>query len=1436
MRRSMHSVMQAVRSPRNGGGAHVKTPPFCDTYSSFTWNTNNSLLYSNLAGSGPDTWSNNQGIHFANVMPESGLPVDVLITTTSAYFPHPDIPNVRFKEFLSIGVSSGSAVGLLWSFRDQVYEVPVLQTGVYMTVANFVSEEGSDGSKWMIVCDFADIVLSQNDEPLVNVEPVNESCSKLSSMVAGPEWPMNETVKIRALTPNQEARSVSILFKAFAEIRMELGAAPGPKGVHFLFGGQSNLPCPIRAMCETYTCPKFFQLVDKPETTYCAASECTDIPDRNYCCVPAVMETCEPAQTLLMAPGALKASNLAGKGPDLKEPPLMVFKDVFPASGISVNFQIRATSVYTPANTSWNGQHGSYGSINVQEGTSVDLVFEFVKAKSGKPFKVKYPFIFSILDFDKQYDGGAIEKVTISGQDKYWLTENTRVLEGTDAMNRTIFKAADSGDEEDNPDDPMNLSQSALDKSVSLLFEPCQSIEMTFSVSPGWPGSGRNFMFAGWTEIPCPKSSLCMYMKCPAGMVLKEDAENLMCQGDECDADVDSTICCQQTIIEICDRKYQMPFARGSLMSNNLGSRGPDQDTPAFMTISDVFPHSGTVIDLDIFSTTAYFPGDPSRNGINMTGYLVINVKSGTSVELRLRFRAKGPPAQSDPDMHPFMLSFYDLDTEPGGGGTKMVTVIGDFLQHDIARESKISVKASDSTLAFNGTEPDEPGDEPDTIPELLDNRRKQKTVSVAFRSIWRDTILKLEVGPGSDEGHDFLIGGKAVIPCGVKPEMCTKYVCPYGYKLKKESHTIPCSGDKCLDDEDLSVCCERNLWTEQLCGRDTSMFFSEDSVSHSNLGGYGPGDPTLVFGDVFPNYNKTIDLVISGMSPYKVASPAVAKRNGMKGLMGTIAIEATSATEFSFELWDRAAGHRLIVPETFPFWFTVVGMSRDLAGGGKQEIHLPKQSFVESVVSDNTFIESHPDKFIAQAYSRFVDPNTIVHPLALDVAQKHSSVAFLFEKPSWRMRFSVLGGNSTMNFTFVGSSNLVCPERQTCADHICPVGFERKLSATHQVCRESVCGGEVDNSVCCQPIGCNEPNVLGFSDSSVRVSNLGGMGPDSEPNQPEVLVYTNVFPGSNATVDMEVSVRDVYYPNDVTHNGVLGEYGQINIKSGSATTFLFKFFDNETGKAYKPDPFFFSIFDIDRGSAGAEETVSVRGFQWYQVGRQSEVEIRTRENVEDGNVKKDVEFSASTWGTYKDNPRHPLALSPLQLNRSVTFMMPSVEDFEMVISVASGLAGRNILFGGASSLTCKVRALCIEHTCPSSFRLRKDPHMHICAGEKCTADDTGRCCEAVHGTAPPSLLRKEHRSHIRIKYNGTIVDKLTGTQMSSDEHVIHNSVGSSLLRTRPKHKKHHHVHHHHHHHRHHHHRASSNTSGSTHGSEPSKEVLKIVDGKDHQI
>jgi len=202
---------------------------------------------------------------------------------------------------------------------------------------------------------------------------------------------------------------------------------------------------------------------------------------------------------------------------------------------------------------------------------------------------------------------------------------------------------------------------------------------------------------------------------------------------------------------------------------------------------------------------------------------------------------------------------------------------------------------------------------------------------------------------------------------------------------------------------------------------------------------------------------------------------------------------------------------------------------------------------------------------------------------------------------------------------------------------------------------------------------------------TNVVSNNLGGLGPDTGAEHG--IIYGNVFPNSIQTLNLKLSVKNTYEPDDLSSNGVRGGFGAVNIRSGTNADMVFSFTD-ETGAPVTPSHgFTFTIFDIDtdNGQKNIELfTIKRTEFLSYMPG--STVEV-----MEDGSV---VTFSSVPEAGNEKNPSNPFNLREAQKARSVAFQFPAVDKFEFNFEVANAKDkkpenGRNIFFAGQSSFTC---------------------------------------------------------------------------------------------------------------------------------------------------
>ena len=264
---------------------------------------------------------------------------------------------------------------------------------------------------------------------------------------------------------------------------------------------------------------------------------------------------------------------------------------------------------------------------------------------------------------------------------------------------------------------------------------------------------------------------------------------------------------------------------------------------------------------------------------------------------------------------------------------------------------------------------------------------------------------------------------------------------------------------------------------------------------------------------------------------------------------------------------------------------------------------------------------------------------------------------------------------------------------------------------------------------------------------NNVLRNNLGGAGPDAGE---EGILFGGVLPGK----DLLVSSTSSYTPNmlnpsgGVLRNGARQGFGVINMASGSSVDLSFTLRDSITG-AHSPDSFVVSFFDGDHGmSHESREIVTISKMSNFIVDDNTELEI-TETATDDASLAGGVgvaTFTSTLRGTKEDNPLSPLALSDLQKQRSVEVYFENRAKFDVTFA-ATGYVnpqGRNMMFAGASTLTCPQEAKCSSYECPLGFRMRQDAEFTVCASKPCTAADNDACCfEEVVAIVPPAARNR---------------------------------------------------------------------------------------------
>jgi hypothetical protein len=203
---------------------------------------------------------------------------------------------------------------------------------------------------------------------------------------------------------------------------------------------------------------------------------------------------------------------------------------------------------------------------------------------------------------------------------------------------------------------------------------------------------------------------------------------------------------------------------------------------------------------------------------------------------------------------------------------------------------------------------------------------------------------------------------------------------------------------------------------------------------------------------------------------------------------------------------------------------------------------------------------------------------------------------------------------------------------------------------------------------------------------SGMKSNNLNGYGPAQGA---EAFRFSNVLPN----IDLVVKADEGYRPANSEKNGVyLRKYGRLNMASGTETKMTFRFVESSGQTPVKVDKFLFTVYDIDHGQrCTSRMTVNATKYGAYYVDPETELVVKT--DIGGTSWPASSTFTSSQKGNGKDNPRFPRRLSPLQRARTVTFEYHNVKFFTMGFKMGEGTGGRNVLFGGLSSLT--------EDACP---------------------------------------------------------------------------------------------------------------------------------------
>lgn len=418
-------------------------------------------------------------------------------------------------------------------------------------------------------------------------------------------------------------------------------------------------------------------------------------------------------------------------------------------------------------------------------------------------------------------------------------------------------------------------------------------------------------------------------------------------------------------------------------------------------------------------------------------------------------------------------------------------------------------------------------------------------------------------------------------------------------------------------------------------------------SMSYNNLGNKGPdeGPEGIRYTAVTTVNGRSVDLIVNALGPYEKFAKAT---NGVNGLLGKINLYHQRDVNLKFSFVDSETDAAVTMGATK---FSVFDLDEGPDGTAKETVTMG--GFASDYMMDFTSLVTQdlPDgrrSYTSSKHGR--GANNPSDPFDLSEVQAAHTVSF--DLPEGRSEFTLNyavtqaqfrpldpndDGYNGRNFFFAGASSLYY---------------------------------------------CNTPPIeIHYDKAQVVYNNLGNKGPDV--GTPEGIHYHNVATIGGRPIDMYVNAVGEFHPFKVARNGLKGSYAILNMNMNSKSTFDFKFVDAATQQPEVLNSVYFSVFDMDEGKRGKlrESVIMETPYGASYVTEDTDVKKTVQH---DGSVR----FDSTAWGTGKDNPSDPMALTQLQKNRAVTFLFDQSSGFRVSLIVDRGpRSGRNFLFGGKSNV-----------------------------------------------------------------------------------------------------------------------------------------------------
>lgn len=778
------------------------------------------VVHSNLGGQGPD-FDAPKSILYKNVFPSSEQTVFLNVTAKNNYTANDSSKSKPMGEFGEVSLKAGNHVELQFDLLDGLGKARAAEHPFWFTFYDIDQEAYGGGQELVRIAGYETYHLS--DHTTLVVERDEAGGTSFSASAYGPEDdnPHNHSL----LKETDFAKMVSIKYPAgLSSFTVALAASPGLGVRTFQFAGNpvtayprnatcGTMTCPVgssptpgaeskfcggsacsirdaatccqlasknsNANCSTFSCPRFMVPKDEAYLIECAGSACVEL-DTATCCDVDRREYCSPESALVLSEFEIVYS---GNKDEIKE---IRYYNVFPdRPGQTFDMVVKLTGDRFDVCHHRSGTYGSFGRIHVKRSANVTLDVRIQDRSTNATPTSMSPFLFSLVDFGISPLPGGHSSIELTKG----FADGSPILA---RKSRLTFKGntivANSPDTTPTVAHPLSLERRHLRSTATFLMSQSRFKMMLAIKEPML--TGIPLLFSGGTNLVCPFKASCAAMACPLGYVLREDAETRVCSSSTCEA-ADEPTCCR------CAESSALKFNPKSVVASNLGGMGPDVGTPR-MLLADVFPGLPKTIDLEITSTTPYFPANAQKNG--MEGELLaLNMRSGSAVDLNFSFidRQAGQPFKAAP----FFFTVFDLDMQADGGAQESVSV-DHQLWHKLAEGGTVIEENGIFKGTAHGTRFDNPNSSLAQNDTLI-----SRSISFLMNSTTSFTV-RLNVSSGWS-GRNVFFAGNSVLTCE-RRALCSSHTCPLRWALRATAKRSMCRGDACLRGIDDKECCTK--------------------------------------------------------------------------------------------------------------------------------------------------------------------------------------------------------------------------------------------------------------------------------------------------------------------------------------------------------------------------------------------------------------------------------------------------------------------------------------------------------------------------------------------------------------------------------------------------------------------------------------------------